>query len=196
MLVGTQAATDYRQPYIHSLEAVELSTFIGSPWYETVLPALNRSSHDDWHVLEALLTELDSAGGMILGGVKIGPIARVEFIWKRDKSLEYRGAVLFDNNGEAIIHAMHALLGYVGSGPIFSRQIMTKLGVPVEMFNEINSSVKPYEYDTVVFSREARGVTIGRSTLTDGHQHTDYRPEPVSTYPGAPVSSIWKVWKT
>ncbi len=70
----------------------------------------------------------------------------MEFFW--DPQYDSRGVTFFDDQGRLIVHVLHALLGYGGSGPMFSKQIMLHLGVSEEMFQDIQSALwdqRPYK---------------------------------------------------
>lgn len=199
----TQAATDYRTPYIRSLDMYERHEPGRSPRYRTAMPTFESSTDQDWRALEPLLAGIDALyhewtpDDPQKPSSTFGRVARVEFIWRHDPATdeEYRGAVLFDNRGRPLLHAMHALLGYGGSGPGFSWQILEALGVPREMFDEVNSSVTPHDYDSVVYSREAVGVLLEHSLMDSGNYHSElHAGGVVSTYPGAPVSDTWTWW--
>lgn len=83
-------------------------------------------------------------------------IARMEFIW--DRSTGRRGVVVYNDDGDPVLHVVNALLGYRGAGPALSRQIMEALGVPSEVYAMINRSVTNQDY-VVVLSREQQGRT-------------------------------------
>lgn len=70
-------------------------------------------------------------------------IARIEFVYRThyDKGLTLQGAILFDRQGQAILHFGHALLGYEGSGPSHSRDILRLLGLPAGIFGDINNEI-------------------------------------------------------
>ncbi len=74
-------------------------------------------------------------------------VRRVEFVHHIDNGgkREYRGAVFYvaadGPNPEPLVYAEHALLGYSGSGPDMSRNIMLYLGMSSEQFHEMNQSV-------------------------------------------------------
>ena len=80
-----------------------------------------------------------------------GRIARAEFI--RNEMLGRRGVVFYDNRGVPLIHVVHALLGYDGSGPDLSRRLLETLGVSELEFDEVNREVGGQDY-VVIFSRE------------------------------------------
>lgn len=104
------------------------------------------------------------------GHPNVHPITRVEFFQNPEEEL--RGAVLFDNRGTALFHVVHALLGYGGSGPLLSRAICDELGIPSELFNEINTSLWGQNRYMVVISREQitelKGVMVALPHGTPG----------------------------
>lgn len=78
-------------------------------------------------------------------------IERVEFIYRPGDLniglLEYRGAVIYDSARNPVrpmprVHVLNALLGYNGSGPYLSRDIMEHLGMSAATFDAMNNSVK------------------------------------------------------
>ena len=70
-----------------------------------------------------------------------------------------------------------ALLGYGGSGPYLSEQILTLLGVSQEMFEEIQRATwdRPY---LIILSRQKREVIEGVDTA----------------YPTLQVEDEWRWW--
>lgn len=116
--------------------------------YFTELGDDARSTDKTELLMTYLLAGIESKQGAI------GPIVRVEFFWSHSPD-NWRGAILFDHKGQAVFHAIHALLGYSGSGPALSQHILRCLGVPNELFEEANNEVPHQDY-LVVFSREAR----------------------------------------
>ena len=74
-------------------------------------------------------------------------VDRVEFIHRpgRVGVLEYRGALFYDTSSpepKPFLHVLNALLGYDGSGPDMSRDIMRHLGMSETMFGLMNDSVR------------------------------------------------------
>lgn len=147
-----------------------MKTVLNQEWliheYPTRIGTFDKSSDQDWAVLEPLLTGIDALYRSHEDTVEFGMhstygrIARVELfhtigINNRDAK---RGAVIFDNRGEPLMHLLGALLGYGGAGPTFTKQVLTAIGVPEEMFDEVNQSVVSHDYDTVIFSREDHSV--------------------------------------
>lgn len=89
------------------------------------------------------------------GSTTIGKLVRAEFFWKHEQfgGPSTRGVVLYDNTSAPIVHVVHALLGYGGSGPALSEAILRYLGVPTGLFEQANAAVQHQDY-VVVFSRE------------------------------------------
>jgi hypothetical protein len=196
-----QRSTDYRRPYIRSLDE-----YIEPPrWarYHTPMQTFDGSTDSDWAAIKHILAGIDalyhewSMDSPERQSSTFGRVARVEFINKQDEvtGVERRGAVLFDNYRRPLLHTTNALLGYGGSGPGFSQQILQMLGVPERMFDEANRSVTHGDYDNVVFSREAIGVGIAESAVIGGKYYRDpYNTGDIITQPGMPVADSWTWW--
>lgn len=122
------------------------------------LPAISSPTDRSWLICKVLLT-----GVVVLAGHEdpdsFGLPARLEF-FRNDARYE-RGVVIFDNQGRMIVHVVHALLGYGGSGPYLSEQILGFLGVPEETFHEIQQAVWQSDRYMVVVSRQQHGVIEG-----------------------------------
>ena len=121
--------------------------------YHTLLGSFDQSTDVAWSIIKHLIEGIDALvnPANIYEG-EIGPLVRAEFFW--DKGLpQHRGVVLYDNKGQAVMHVLHALLGYGGAGPALSGQILEALGVPEEVFEEANNAVPHQDY-VLVFSRE------------------------------------------
>lgn len=78
--------------------------------------------------------------------------ARVELFWYRERQ-ELRGLAIFDTEERLIVHVAHALLGYSGSGPILTREILKLLGVSKEMFEKLQRAAWDQNY-LIILSRE------------------------------------------
>lgn len=102
-----------------------------------------RTTDRIWEVVRLLLAGIDHLED-------VPPISRVELFSGRNR----RGLMLFDNTGVALLHVPPALLGYSGSGPILSEQILTALGVTEEMFREACGAANYDHGYMVIFSRE------------------------------------------
>jgi hypothetical protein len=90
----------------------------------------------------------------------------MEFFW--DLDADTRGVAFYDDRGRLIVHVLHSLLGYGGSGPMFSKQIMLHLGVSEEMFQAIQAALwdqRPYK---VVLSRERHDAFDGVEVVQSG----------------------------
>lgn len=121
--------------------------------YHTLLGSFDQSTDVAWSIVKHLIAGIDALvnPANIYKG-EIGPLVRAEFFWGEGLP-QHRGVVLYDNKGRAVMHVVHALLGYSGSGPALSGQILKALGVPEEMFEEANNTVPHQDY-VLVFSRE------------------------------------------
>jgi hypothetical protein len=130
--------------------------------YETKLGCFDGDTSKDWEQIEECLERLELAN--LLDGNRVGSglVTRVELFRNYDQSgREFRrGLVAFNDQCEALFHAVNALIGYNGSGPILTRQILTTIGVPLEMFERANNEARSGSY-TVVFSREQTEVYEG-----------------------------------
>lgn len=198
-----QLSIDYRTPYLRLLETRDGSK---EGWHEfkTQMPSIGTDTDQIWRLLEPLLIGIDimylssDTADLERRNLRHAQIARAEFIWRWDELTrkEYRGAVLFDNHQQPLIHVSDALLGYEGNGPELSRNILCSLGVAEQMFREASASVPTHNYDSVVFSREAIEVDIDPSI--------DLRPDVVTCVrsplgsiqarPYAPVQDVWSWW--
>ncbi len=84
----------------------------------------------------------------VVGLIGDHDISRVEFIHRHGTvgRREYRGAILYrDAQFPCLrphVHVLNALLGYHGSGPMFSRSIMEHLGMSRTMFDSMNDSLE------------------------------------------------------
>lgn len=143
------------------------------------LPPIDDETFGTWRMLEPLL-----AGIQVLAHEKgfdaaYSTIARLEFFWSVEDDDEYRGVAIFDSRGQLVVHVLHALLGYGGSGPTLSRQIMGLLGVSIEMLDDIQRAVwnqRPYK---IVVSREKHDTIEGVDT----------------PYPTLDVEPQWEWWR-
>ena len=197
----TEEIADFRRPYILRLEDMGADDY--QVHYRTAMRTFDSWTQQDWAALEPILAGIDSLyyewsqDEPLKQNSTFGRIARAEFFWvMRSEQKACQGVVLFDNYRRAILHATNALLGYGGSGPDLSRQILMAIGVSEDMFDEVNASVEPREYDNVVFSRESTGVMIGNSMLVGGEPCSDlHRTGDIITNPGDPVSNTWTWWR-
>lgn len=79
-------------------------------------------------------------------------IARVELF--RGYTPDYRqGMVVFNEQGEALFHAVNAVLGYKASSASLAREVLREIGISNELFHEVNSQAALGAY-SVVISRE------------------------------------------
>lgn len=142
------------------------------------MPALTQSTHVVWQQLEPILVRIDEAreSEQFTASPPFSLPARLELIWDRHHS-HRQGLVMFDSQGQLIVHVVHALLGYDGSGPQLSKQILTHLGVGEAMFEQIQHEVRDRPY-LVVLSRQKRRFDQGITT----------------TYPTHEVEGEWEYW--
>lgn len=76
---------------------------------------------------------------------EVQPVGRIEIFGDEytdgaQNRLQDRGLVLFDTNGQPLVHVCNALIGYSGSGPSLTEAIFAELGVDQEMFDRIQAS--------------------------------------------------------
>ena len=137
---------------------------VGFPYFEEEdsLPVIDTDTYSAWQRLELLFPDATS----VEPGHAFGVPARMEFFW--DLDADTRGVAFYDDRGRLIVHVLHALLGYGGSGPMFSKQIMLHLGVSEEMFQAIQAALwdqRPYK---VVLSRERHDAFDGVEVVQSG----------------------------
>lgn len=124
--------------------------------YQTELGSFDYSTDRAGQLMSYLLPGIEQTARS--RPLEAGKIVRAEFIWKRPtRPVEDRGVVLWNNHGQAMIHVVNALLGYSGSGPALSQQILRLLGVPEELFEQANGSVAHQSY-VIVFSRQSHSM--------------------------------------
>jgi len=139
-----EAPYDYRLARVNRMPTTPPAYPADYAHYHTKLRDLAGTSTDRiWEVVRLLLAGIDHLED-------VSPISRVELFSGRNR----RGLMLFDNTGAALLHVPLALLGYSGSGPILSEQILTALGVSKEMFREACSAANYDHGYMVIFSRE------------------------------------------
>ena len=177
MASTSPAPFPYRDARSTHLHVRQMHEGIGNfPYFEEEgsLPVIDADTYSAWRRLELLFPDANT----VEPGHPFGIPARMEFFW--DPNFDSRGVAFFDDKGHLIIHVLHALLGYGGSGPMSSKQIMLHLGVSEEMFQDIQSALwdqRPYK---VVLSRER-------------HDILDEDVEFVA--PGAGILSDWEWWR-
>lgn len=170
----------YKNAYIDQLEATSdsysgLMEFRGGK----SLPSIKSDTYEAWRLLEPLLAGIQMVARDKGPEATYGTVARLEFVWDASGDEEFRGVAIFDVNGRLVVHAQHALLGYSGSGPLLSLQIMKQLGITEEMYDDIQRSVWDQRPYTVVISREKHDVIDGVDTA----------------YPTLDVESQWNWWR-
>lgn len=158
-------------------EISERGDGIRFPYYEAddSLPVID---DDTYSALRRIKVLFPDANSVEPDSADLGLAARLEFF--RDDRIGSRGVAIFNNEGLLIVHVLHALLGYNGSGPDLSRDIMAQLDVPRRMFDEIqNATWQNWPY-LVVVSRE-------QTEQLDRHT--------VVTVPGARLRDDWDWWR-
>ena len=117
---------------------------------------LNNEPKTDKALLEPLLLGLS----VKKPDAPYAEIARLEVIYHPDEraQLYRRGLGTFDNNGVPLFFARYVSLGDKGDRTEFTHWLFRQIGIPDEVFDEINSSVRD-RYYTVVVSREAHRET-------------------------------------
>ncbi|MCA9313305.1 hypothetical protein KDA08_03210 [Candidatus Saccharibacteria bacterium] len=137
------ANIDRRKPYEHE----------GYLVYHATLGSFPQATDVAWNIVKHILAGIDAlADPENMFKSDIGQLVRAEFFWNEGLP-QHRGVVLYDNKGHAVMHVIHALLGYGGAGPMLSQLILEALGVPIGMFNKANESAASRNY-VLVFSRE------------------------------------------
>ncbi len=143
------------------------------------LSPITSDTYDAWRMLEHILKGIEVVARDKGYEATYHTVARLEFFWDETGDQEQRGVAIFDTRGKLIVHALHALLGYSGSGPQLSQQIMMLLGISEHQFNEIQESVRNQRPYLVVVSREKHDVIDGVNTA----------------YPTLDVESTWEWWR-
>lgn len=144
----------YTLPLADGLATVESKDSVAK--YHTKFGCFDSETDRDWEKIERFLEEIEWMNLLDGKGAWEGLVTRIELFRGYDSTTQIenrRGLVAFDDGCCALFHAVHALLGYEGSGSILSRKILTAVGVPLKMFEEANRAVVPGSY-TVIFSRE------------------------------------------
>lgn len=164
-----EARTSHLTPHRHTDN-------VGFTYYEeeSSLPVIEADRYAAWRRLELLFPDAYS----VEKDSPFGLPARMEFFW--DEVEDTRGVAFFDVQGRLIVHALHALLGYNGSGPRFSQQIMEHLGVSHETFEAIQAEVEQQRPYQIVLSREPHGFVDDIEVVT---------------YMGG-VTLDWEWWRT
>lgn len=172
------------EPYLREVAWEYAARWLPSSDYPTVASRLGTFSQETdaaARICSLLLKglDVDADAELAENGVAESAIVRVELFWDPNSADQRRGAVFFDSTGQTVMHVMHALLGYNGSGPTLSKCLLRQLGVEQAMFDELNGRLQNQAY-YVILSREA--------TLThdDGVE--------VAQRSG-PVSDTWRWWR-
>ena len=113
-------------------------------------PAIDNDTSASWQLVQPLIAginllnewNIDRRGGF-------AKPARIELYMGAD-SFRTRGLVIFDESDRLIVHVVNALVGYGGTGPQLSKQILSFLDVSPEIIDEIQAATsqekgsKPY----------------------------------------------------
>ncbi len=113
---------------------------------------LKEDTTSAWNFLNRLFPD-DQTVAVIDGRTFSRPV-RLECFWN-DYSHK-RGITVFDQHGRLIVHVVPALLGYEGSGPALSWQLMERLGVTRELFDQLQTEVHNNRPYMLIVSREQR----------------------------------------
>ena len=75
----------------------------------------------------------------------VQPIGRIEIFCDDHTEgarhrLQDRGIVLFDVHNRPLVHVLHALIGYGGSGPSLTEAILREIGVDESIFDQIQEA--------------------------------------------------------
>ena len=169
MVATSTAPYPYRRPLLAQYK-LEIPEF-GSPKWENAnsFPAIDDATDTAWQQAKIILAGVIALANEkpFAGSSGFSLPARVELIWSRGNP-ELRGLVVFDTQGRLIVHVENALLGYNGSGPSLSQQILSFLDVSPETFEEIQASAwnRPY---LIVLSRQRheahKGIDVAYPTL-------------------------------
>jgi len=116
-------------------------------------PAIDADTDSSWRLVQTILTGVILLSGPDIyhSGHHFDRPDRIEFVMGED-TFTTRGLILFDGRGRLIVHVVNALLGYGGSGPMLSKQILELLGVPGDIFELIqleadqSKGVQPYKF--------------------------------------------------
>ncbi len=139
---------------------------------ESSLPAITATTTSAWQELEPKLLELMTAYDGEHAGPRFGSPARLEFF----VSDESEGLNIFDSYGRHIVHVQPAKLGYNGSGPTLSINVMRLLGVSDEIIQQLQTELRGVPLYKVVVTREVRADDEIRATA------------------GAEVATGWTWW--
>lgn len=97
--------------------------------------------------VRALLQGKKSTGTTSQFDPRVTPIRRVEIFCNEHTRSAYgylldRGLVLFDSTNRPVVHVFHALIGYDGSAPQLTKEILGMLAIPDVLFEEIQAEFK------------------------------------------------------
>ena len=155
MIPTSTALYHYTKPRIDMLEPRKLEDGSYPLWEDDVsMRALTQDTYVAWRQLEPILARITGVLGtdQFTDSPPFSLPARIELIRTQDHS-NLQGLVLFDSQGQLIVHVVHALLGYEGSGTKISEQILGYLGVSEAMFREIQQNVQNRPY-LIILSRQ------------------------------------------
>lgn len=167
-------------PYFQSItqemmpEYREVDPFFSYSTHESHQP-LKEDTTSAWSFLDQLFPDDHTVA--VIDGLTFDTPARLECFW--DDNLRKRGITIFDQQGRLIIHVHSALLGYEGSGPRLSWQLMERLGVPRKLFDELQVEANLSRPYMMIVSREQYEHRDGTHYIAIG----------------TPVQDAWTRWR-
>lgn len=163
MNIAPTASRSFRTPITGILPSIEGFMSSSIEYRDSrSLPPIVADAKGSWQLMEHILAGINALSGRQDFSSTYGVPARLEFIWNEQTA--ERGVVIFDGQGNLIVHALNALLGYTGAEPDFSANILTALGVPDEMLKEIQVAALDAIPYVIVVSREKRENINGVET--------------------------------
>lgn len=146
---------------------IEAGSSDGVMQYKTRHGCFKRGVGEDWTALEPLIADTVARGvnstdfGRVddLGHFEesaCGQIARIEFVcdFGPHTNVIRRGAVVFDDYGNALFHAEEATLGFSTPVNSLSAGILRAVGVSEVLIDQAYSHVRLNLRDEIVFTRE------------------------------------------
>jgi len=169
MMTTSTAPFPYRDPYILNLEPHHSGLQTPLFFTERSLPPAVDFTFVVERQLEIRLTSIPSEIERHGWNAQFSLPARFEFVVTNDAE----GMLLFDSLGHLIVHAPTAKLGYDGSGPSLSKNVMRILGVTEETINEIQAETRGKSKYVVIVSREKHVAQDGLEVAIRGHDVLD-----------------------
>lgn len=111
---------------------------------ETLYGRLNGSTYECDAYLDALIRGMGAQYRSDSNRQLKVRFTRVEFIHRVSliAGVDLDGAILFDQQDRPLLHLPNAQLGYHGSGPGHSKEVLKLIGVPSSIFDQVNSDVE------------------------------------------------------